>query len=91
MPFAVKKPIKIEYFHCSTLLNYASNNWNLLPHWIKAEYESGNLIFLADSISINTLEGTMIAESNDFVIKGVKDEIYPIKPEIFKESYDLVD
>lgn len=91
MPFAIKKPIKIEYFHCSTLLSYASNNWKLLPEWVKADYESGNIIFLADSISINTLEGTMIAEKDDFVIRGIKGEIYPIKSDIFKESYDLVD
>lgn len=38
---------------------------------------------------INTLEGQMEVSPNDYVIKGLKGEFYPCKPEIFELSYDL--
>ena len=40
---------------------------------------------------IPTLEGLMTASENDYVIRGVKGELYPCKPDIFEETYELVD
>ena len=40
---------------------------------------------------IPTLEGDMIAKEGDFIIKGVKGEFYPCKPDIFKQTYELVE
>jgi len=37
---------------------------------------------------ISTLEGTMKANIGDFVIKGIKGEIYPCKPDIFQQTYE---
>jgi hypothetical protein len=39
---------------------------------------------------IPTLEGLMTARENDFVIRGVKGEIYPCKPDIFEQTYEPV-
>lgn len=39
---------------------------------------------------IPTLEGTMMAQENDWVIKGVNGELYPCKPDIFEKSYEAV-
>ncbi|MHC5253209.1 hypothetical protein ACYRFS_02320 [Listeria kieliensis] len=39
---------------------------------------------------IHTLEGVMKAENGDYIIKGVKGEIYPCKPDIFKQTYEVV-
>lgn len=39
---------------------------------------------------IKTLEGTMIAKSGDYIIKGVQGEIYPCKPDIFEKTYDIL-
>jgi len=39
---------------------------------------------------IKTLEGSMIVSWGDFVIKGVKGEFYPCKPDIFEETYEKV-
>lgn len=38
---------------------------------------------------INILEGTMKGDYGDFIIKGVKGEVYPCKPDIFDMSYEL--
>lgn len=42
-------------------------------------------------ISIPTLEGTMIGFETDYLIEGVKGELYPCKPDIFLETYEKVD
>jgi len=39
---------------------------------------------------IPTLEGLMVAKENDFIIKGVKGELYPCKPDIFEETYEAI-
>lgn len=44
-----------------------------------------------DSIAIPTLEGTMLASPGDWIIKGVKGECYPCKPDIFAASYEVAD
>lgn len=40
---------------------------------------------------IETLEGTHTATEGDYIIKGVKGEFYPCKPDIFEMTYELVD
>ena len=37
---------------------------------------------------IKTLEGNMLVSHGDYVIKGVKGEFYPCKPDIFKKTYE---
>jgi hypothetical protein len=39
-------------------------------------------------ILIETMEGTMRADLGDWIIKGVKGEFYPCKPDIFDATYD---
>lgn len=40
---------------------------------------------------IETLEGNMEASLNDYIIKGIKGEFYPCKPDIFEASYEKVE
>jgi hypothetical protein len=43
-----------------------------------------------DGLKIFTLEGKMSANIGDWVIKGVRGEFYPCKPDIFEATYELV-
>lgn len=43
------------------------------------------------SLYIPTLEGTMEAAPGDWIIKGVKGEFYPCKPDIFEMTYEPLD
>lgn len=40
---------------------------------------------------IKTLEGVMTAEKGDWIITGVKGEQYPVKPDIFEKTYEVID
>jgi hypothetical protein len=77
-----KKPVVIE------ARQYTGRNGVELLGWIGgSELEEE---FTGDSIEIRTLEGTMRADKLDWVIKGVKGEFYPCKPDIFKAIYEPV-
>lgn len=39
---------------------------------------------------VNTMEGEMRVQIGDYIIKGVKGEFYPCKPDIFELTYDKV-
>lgn len=41
-----------------------------------------------DTVLIKTLEGTMEARPGDWIIRGVKGELYPCKPDIFAVTYE---
>lgn len=42
-------------------------------------------------LAIHTLEGIMTADLGDYIIKGIKGEFYPCKPDIFEASYEEVE
>lgn len=46
--------------------------------------------WVPEHLSIDTLEGTMKASAGDFIIRGVKGEFYPCKPDIFHETYERI-
>lgn len=77
-----KKPVVIEARQFN-----GKNGMDLLV-WSKGtELEED---FTGDYIEIKTLEGTMRADKNDWIIKGVKGEFYPCKPDIFEATYEEV-
>lgn len=45
---------------------------------------------LDGGVIIPTLEGNMVANTGDFIIKGVNGEFYPCKPDIFHKTYELI-
>lgn len=56
--------------------------------WIRSRGGSANSA-PGKGVSIHTLEGVMLAEFGDFVIRGVQGEFYPCKADIFAATYDL--
>lgn len=44
-----------------------------------------------ECLLIHTLEGTMTASPGDWIIRGVKGEFYPVKPDIFEATYEAVE
>ena len=42
-------------------------------------------------LQIPTLEGLMLGIEGDYIIKGVKGELYPCKPDIFEATYEKVE
>lgn len=78
-----KKPVVIEAVQFT-----GKNQREILAfmggHTMEAE-------FLSDDIVIKTLEGDLRASPGDWVIRGVKGEHYPCKPDIFEATYERVE
>lgn len=83
-----KKPVVIEAFQVHPDDNMTRR---LPPKWLIEKFTSGNVTPLPDGgLLIATLEGEMRADVGDWIIKGVKGELYPCKPDIFDLTYEPV-
>lgn len=60
------------------------------PMWFCEAEESKRINLCGDCLLIETLEGTMTARPGDWIILGVKGEIYPCKPDVFAATYEEV-
>ena len=52
--------------------------------WSWPEYDK---VVALEGLKIFTLEGPLMASVGDWIIKGVKGEFYPCKPDIFEATY----
>jgi hypothetical protein len=43
------------------------------------------------AIRIRTLEGVMTVSNGDWIVRGIRGEFYPVKPDIFAQTYEAVD
>jgi hypothetical protein len=96
-----KKPVEIEAVQWTGKEEDLDVVFALIP-----KKEDGSFDLPNDRISVNpgigyvpasgeidipTLEGTMTASPGDWIIKGVKGEVYPCKPDIFELTYELIE
>ncbi|MCG2397658.1 hypothetical protein K4V26_05690 [Staphylococcus epidermidis] len=81
---AKKKPVEIEFMQFKDMGNVDDiETWTNL----KAVYDYGND---GKVMYIDTLEGIMTANIGDYIVKGVNGEFYPVKPDVFEKSYELL-
>ena len=73
-----KKPVVVEAFKWTGELKS-------IEFPVKDAYAGGTQLF------IKTLEGLMTADAGDWIIKGIKGEFYPCKPDIFEATYEKVE
>ena len=81
-----KKPVVIEAW----LWDESLKTLNLIECKTMASTGNTENTELVQDLRILTLEGAMSVDKGDYIIKGVKGEFYPCKPDIFEMTYDLV-
>ena len=82
-----KKPVVIEAFQTEP----PGFTTQEPPIWLLQAIADGTVSFVIHpepSWMIRTLEGDMHGSPGDWIIKGVKGELYPCKPDIFAATYD---
>ncbi len=95
-----KKPVVIEAFQMTREHRASNEHW---PNWLHAAWNEPHDILGAlfckdypnsdgtDNLCILTLEGVHLVDWGDWIIQGVKGELYPCKPDIFALTYEPVD
>jgi len=64
---------------------------NPMPDWLVKAKNEGYIIYYGGEkpyFIISSREGEMQVSLDDYIIKGVKGELYPCKPDIFELSYE---
>ena len=75
-----KKPVVIEAYRIGDFENPMPLGWLTCQHYGNRD----------DYIEIETLEGRMRGNRGDWIIKGIKGEFYPCKPDIFEATYEPI-
>jgi hypothetical protein len=95
-----KKPVVIEAFQMTPERRQDNADWPVWMHeaWNKSNDEIGGLFpakwlynDIGEELAIRTLEGVHKVSFGDWIIRGVKGELYPCKPEIFEMTYEAVE
>ena len=79
-----KKPVVIE------AMQFTEESKNRVFNWVSCNHYADWNAKDQSTLRIETLEGNMTAEIGDWIIKGVKGEFYPCKPDIFAQTYDAL-
>lgn len=87
---AIKKRIAIECFQYDGDLKNANGEF-YVDRWAVEAFQSGIIYFKDGEMYIKTLEGDHHVSVGDYVIRGVNNELYPCKPDIFEKTYDIFD
>lgn len=87
-----KKPVTIEAIEWTghnlrEIIDFTGWHESASSKWTWEEYCE---VVKKDGLKIFTLEGSHLATVGDMIIKGIKGEFYPCKPDIFLATYDEV-
>lgn len=80
---ARKKPVEIEFIQFTDKDSVMD-----ILFWTKSKVKYKTT---KNYIIINTLEGEMTANVGDYIVRGVNGEFYPVKPEIFEKTYEVLE
>ena len=93
-----KKPVVIEAFQMTEERRWNNVDW---PEWLHKAWNMPDLTEGAlcidpddpakEKLVIGTLEGVHRVAWGDWIIQGVKGEIYACKPDIFEQTYELAE
>jgi len=89
-----KRPVTVRAFQMTQERRWDNSDWPdwLNEAWLKDHDRPGALFPTgtgrADRLCIFTLEGTHLVSWGDWIIRGVKGELYPCKPDIFEATYE---
>jgi hypothetical protein len=82
-----KKPVEVE------VIQFTRLNWEEIQQFTN---NTAHTLTIERRINgkctcvIPTLEGEHIANENDYIIRGVKGEFYPCKPDVFELTYEKI-
>lgn len=89
-----KKPVEIEAVRASDVIHAYNDHDDggapFVPTWMHEAVMGGKVQVFIDGVVVMTLEGEMKGNKDDYIIQGVKGEIYPCKPDIFEATYERV-
>ena len=88
-----KKPVVIdalkwEYTNTRDMYNFLEGTENELVNKSNGKHFYIDHAKIKGGLVLKTLEGEHVASIGDFIIKGIKGEFYPCKPDIFEATYD---
>lgn len=80
-----KKPVTIDAVQMPT----QAGDFHAAPPWVVSALDEGTVWYSGtDTFRVKTLEGVMDGKAGDFLIRGIKGELYPCRADIFAATYE---
>lgn len=90
------KPVVKEAFQMTEARRWDNSEW---PNWLNQAWQQGpgeGTMWIdpddpkKERLALGTLEGVHLVTWGDYIIQGLKGELYPCKPDIFERTYEPV-
>ncbi len=85
-----KKPVVVE------AIQFNGNNFQEISNWVNRWYneDAGPEVWDSDDgnvLIISSLENEYYVNKGDFIIRDIKNKFYPCKPDIFEQTYEIME
>lgn len=83
-----KKPVVVEavqYLGSDTSVPFSERT-----NWLFNAVYNGDVYQKDGELYIRTLEGNLHVSEYDYIIRGINNELYPCKPDVFERTYELI-
>lgn len=81
-----RKPVEFEAWQIGSYIEKGIPQ----PQWLTNAIGEGRVEVNGAGYVIHTLEGAHTADPKDWIVRGIKGEMWPVKPEIFDATYEKV-
>lgn len=92
MGYYIKKPILVH------AMKFVDGQFAVMEPWLQEKYEEGAWRYNFDitfgqrsGFIVDTLEGRMTGSEGDYIVMGIKGELYPCRGDIFEETYESLE
>lgn len=82
-----KKPLIVDAWQFTSVYEKTTR-----PTWVDLAIQDKRIKNIGDNLwQIKTLDGLAYAYNGDYLIQGVRQQLYPCVKEIFEETYQLLE
>jgi hypothetical protein len=92
MGYYIKKPVLVH------AMKFVDGQFAVMEPWLQEKYEEcawryrfNEYTGTRNGFVVDTLEGRMTGGEGDYIVMGVKEELYPCRGDIFEETYECLE
>jgi len=72
------------------MIKINEENSKLLKFQHARKTQLAEAVKMKEEFSVETMEGTMTGKPGDYLMRGIKGEVYPCDGEVFENSYEFI-
>jgi hypothetical protein len=83
-----QRPVVIQALPVSEVIGLLERAPRALPRWAWEAFRAEDLILTHEGILVRTADGWVPGRPGDWLVRGVRGQVHPCRPDIFEASYE---